>query len=65
MWAVRERERISAEIEDRVRDRLADDWRTLQPDGLFEKMVSRVASREISPAAAIEILFRQHGTERL
>lgn len=65
MWAVRERERISAEMEARVRDRLADQWRTLQPDGLFEKIVTRVASREISPAAAIEILFRQDETQRL
>jgi LAO/AO transport system kinase len=63
IWSVRERERIAAEIESRVRDRLADRWRHSQPDGLFEKTVGRVASREISPAAAVAILLGQGGTE--
>jgi LAO/AO transport system kinase len=60
-WAVRDRERIAAEIEGRVRDRLADRWRTLRPDGLFERVVSRVASREISPSAAVEVLLGCEG----
>jgi LAO/AO transport system kinase len=60
-WAVRERERIAADIEGRVRDHLADRWRARQPDGLFERVVGQVANREISLAAAVQILLRPEG----
>jgi len=63
-WADREWERLAAEIESGVRQRLADRWRQAQPDGLFEKTVSRVARREISPTEAIQILLREDATGR-
>jgi LAO/AO transport system kinase len=52
-WNERERQRVAAALEARLRDRLTQRWLARQPEGRYSDMLARVVRRELSPAAAV------------
>lgn len=56
-WVIREGERIRSEMELLLREHLADQFMTRQPDGRFEEALERVLTRKLSPRQAIASLL--------
>jgi LAO/AO transport system kinase len=57
IWQTREEARVRRELQERLRDRLADQWNASAPANAMEEMVFRVMAREISPDQAIRTML--------
>jgi LAO/AO transport system kinase len=53
-WMDRERSRVRSELDDLLRDRLAEQFYKDHPDGRYERAVEQVIARKLSPRQAIE-----------
>jgi LAO/AO transport system kinase len=53
-WMDRERSRVRSELDDLLRDRLAERFFTDHPDGRYERAVEQVLARTLSPRQAIQ-----------
>ncbi|MDX1600296.1 MAG: methylmalonyl Co-A mutase-associated GTPase MeaB [Anaerolineales bacterium] len=56
--ALRDRERLRAQLTDLLRDELVEDFLSAQPEGVFESLVDRVVQRELSPREAVQGLVK-------
>ena len=56
-WERRERARLQAELEARLRDRLVARWRETVSTTRFEEIVDRLVARQISPNQAVSRLL--------
>ncbi len=61
LWQSRERQRVRADLQSLLQERLFSAWRTAQPVDLLEVMIERVMSREVSPFEAIEQVLSGRG----
>jgi len=52
-YQIRERTRLARELHLRLQDFLLSEWHNNLPDGLYEKVLDQLVSREISPQEAI------------
>ncbi len=57
-WQRRERERLQNSLDVTLRDLLMERFRSGLPDGAYEDVLARLASRELSPFEAVEALLQ-------
>jgi LAO/AO transport system kinase len=62
-WQRREQQRLQTGLEALVRDTLMQRWRASLPDGAYEAALHGLASREISPHAAVDALLNIYDRE--
>ena len=53
-WTDRERSRVRSELDDLLRERLAEQFYAEHPDGRYERAVEQVLARKLSPRQAIQ-----------
>jgi LAO/AO transport system kinase len=58
IWQTREEARVRRELEQRLRERLVEQWAAHAPEGALEEMVFRVMAREISPDEAVRKIIQ-------
>ncbi len=56
-WTDRERSRVRSELDDLLRDRLAETFYADHPDERYERAVEQVLARKLSPRQAIQLVI--------